>query len=532
MKKHNTLKVCLFTLLSFLVLSWIFTAAYYSNGYVEQGRIQMGLFDIFSYPVTALSYFGYISLYVLAIGLFYGVLNKISAYRVMIDRLAKSFKGKEKIAIAIIMLILAIITSFCGLQLALLLVFPFIISLVLVMGYDKIVAALTTVGSVIVGLMGTTFAYSNTSILASILGIKVTSGIIYKLIILIVALIILIVNTMMYINKKMPKRSKENTKSLDEYLPEVVNAKESKSAKIWPLVLIFDLILIIMILGFIPWAPVFNITLFDDITTAVTGFTVPAYIALLILLLIVNVILFAKKKNKHAYIIDVAVAIVTIVILIGRFAVKAKLFKDLVAALTIDFAIFGKFLGTVKSFGNWSLTEVSLLVILGAIIIAMIYKVKNDEVFDGMIEGAKKALVPAVLVLLIYFGLVIVTYHPFQLPIYKAIFGLTKGFNVFTSTIVAILSTVFNSDPMYVFNSVVPYLVSLVTNTKIYPVVWVLYQSVSGLTMLVAPTSVVLMLTLFYLDIPYGKWLKSVWKLALEMLVVLLIVCTIALAIV
>jgi len=30
--------------------------------------------------------------------MFYGVLNHISAYRVMIDKLAKSFKGKEKIA--------------------------------------------------------------------------------------------------------------------------------------------------------------------------------------------------------------------------------------------------------------------------------------------------------------------------------------------------------------------------------------------------------------------------------------------------
>ena len=453
--------------------------------------------------------------------MFYGVLNHISAYRVMIDKLAKSFKGKEKIALAVIMIILAIITSFTGLNLALLLVFPFIISLVLVMGYDKIVAALTTVGSVVVGVMGTTFAYNNTSILASALSLKVTSGMVYKIIILVLGLAILIVNTIMYINK-MAKRSKEDTKELEAYIPEVVNAKESKTTKIWPLVLVCDLILVVMILGFIPWSAVFGVTLFDDVTSAVTGFTVPAFVALLVLLLIINIVLFVKKKNKHAYIIDAAVAIVTIVILIGRYLVKAKLFKTLVSALSVDFAIFGKFLGT----------DISLLVILGAIILAMIYKVKCDDVFDGMINGIKKSIVPAILVVLVYFGLVIVTYHPFQLPIYKAIFGLTKGFNVFTSTIVAIIATVFNSDPMYVFNSVVPYLVSLVTNTKVYPVIWVLYQSVSGLTMLVAPTSIVLLLTLFYLDIPYKKWLKTVWKLTLEILVVLLIVCTIALAIV
>ena len=50
MKKHNTLKVVLITLCAFLVCSWIFTSAYYSGGYVDQGRVQMGLFDIFSYP--------------------------------------------------------------------------------------------------------------------------------------------------------------------------------------------------------------------------------------------------------------------------------------------------------------------------------------------------------------------------------------------------------------------------------------------------------------------------------------------------
>ena len=531
MKKHNTLKVVLITLCAFLVCSWIFTSAYYSGGYVDQGRVQMGLFDIFSYPTTALSYFGYITLYLLAVGMFYGVLNKISAYRVLIDKLAKSFKGKEKIAISVIMCILAIITSFAGLQTALLLVFPFIISLVLVMGYDKIVAALTTVGSVIVGFMGTTFAYNNTNILVSTLEIKITTGIVWKIIILVLGLALLIFNTIMYINKKMPKKTKDNAKDLDIYVPTIVNAKESKNTKIWPLVVILDLVLLISILAFIPWAAVFNITLFDDVTTAVTGFSIPAYVALLILLLIINLVLFAKKQNKHAYIVDAAVVIVTLVILIGRFLVKAAKFKALTKALNADFAIFGKFLGSVNSFGNWSLTEIALLAILSALVLALIYKVKFDDVLDGAVEGIKKAVMPAVFVLLIYTGLVIVTYHPFQLPIYKAIFGLTKGFNVFTSTIVAILATVFNSDPLYVFNSVIQYLKSLVTDNSVYPVIWVLYQSVSGLTMLVAPTSLILIVSLFYLDIPYGKWLKTIWKLVVELLVLLLVVCSIALSV-
>ena len=57
MKKHNALKVVLVSLLLFLILSWIFPAAYYSGQFMDQGRVQMGLFDFFEYPLTAISYF-------------------------------------------------------------------------------------------------------------------------------------------------------------------------------------------------------------------------------------------------------------------------------------------------------------------------------------------------------------------------------------------------------------------------------------------------------------------------------------------
>ena len=62
MKKHNTIKVVLIAVAVFLLLSWIIPAAVYSNGVVDQGRVQMGLFDIVNYPVTVLSYFGYIAM--------------------------------------------------------------------------------------------------------------------------------------------------------------------------------------------------------------------------------------------------------------------------------------------------------------------------------------------------------------------------------------------------------------------------------------------------------------------------------------
>ncbi|MBR2247757.1 MAG: hypothetical protein IJ880_12190, partial [Bacilli bacterium] len=50
------------------------------------------------------------------------------------------------------------------------------------------------------------------------------------------------------------------------------------------------------------------------------------------------------------------------------------------------------------------------------------------------------------------------------------------------------------------------------------------FQTIYGVTMLIAPTSVILVAVLSYLGISYGKWLKTIWKLFLEMLLVALFV--------
>lgn len=505
MKKHNTLKVVLITILVLVLLTWILPAAYYSSGYVDQGRVQMGLFDLFSYPVTSLSYFGYLALFILVVGAFYGVLNKIGAYRTLLDRLVNKFKGKEKIVISAIMVLLAVLTSICGLQFGLVVFFPMIISLVLLMGYDKVVAALTVVGSTMIGMAGSTYAYSNTGLIMSVLGLKIDSELITKVVILVVGIILLIFNTFVYIKKnenkkqttkkivkegKTTKTSKttkttkgtktKNTtksstkaavkddekivvKSNDENTDFVPTAVKNKNHKIWPLVTVLVILFVILVLGFISWAGAFNSTLFTDITTSVTQF---------------------------------------------------ELF---------GFAIFGKILGTIKEFGSWTVADISIILVLATLLLSCIYKIKFDDMIDGIKDGAYKAIKPAVIVILLYTCLVIVTYHPFQLVIYKAILGLTDGFNALTSSLVAILTSLFNIDAAYAFNSSLPYLASLVDSST-YSIVGVIFQAFYGLTMLVAPTSVILMMVLSYLDISYCDWLKSIWKLLVELVVVLAII--------
>ena len=51
-----------------------------------------------------------------------------------------------------------------------------------------------------------------------------------------------------------------------------------------------------------------------------------------------------------------------------------------------------------------------------------------------------------------------------------------------------------------------------------------IYVTINGLVGFVAPTSAIMLLGLTYLDIPYKKWIKYIWKFALVMLALLLII--------
>jgi len=528
MKKHNIVKVVLITILVFFLLTWILPAAYYSGQYAEQGRVQMGLFDLFNYPLTALSYFGYIAFFIILVGGFYGVLYKIPAYRTFLDKIVQKVKGREKIALSVMITVIALLVSVCGLQIGIALFIPFVISLVLLMGYDKIVAAFVTVGSITAGLIGGTIAFQNYAMLTTSLSLKFDYQIWVRLAILLVAIVLVIFNTLMYIKrnnanvkgaKKVVKKAEEKEEVIEvKKVEKVSNKKNSTSSKqktsskstngrkstskssnarksvnkaalkdediivvkqtelddnslipqdatkkhkTWPFVVIF----VLMTLAFIAWgAEGFNVKVFDNATKAVSEF---------------------------------------------------KIF---------GFQLFGKLLGTVNSFGNWTIMDLTLPIILSVVLLALIYKVKVNDIFDGFVEGAKRSLGVAFISILVYTILVIVTYHPFQLVIYKAILGLAKGFNIATTTVVAILASLFNADPAYAFQSVIPYFTSVVTNADNYATVGIIFQSIYGVTMLIAPTSLVLMGILSYLKISYGEWLKNIWKLLVEIFVILLII--------
>lgn len=461
MKKHNALKVVIITLLVFVLLTWFIPCAIYQSSYSEVGRYQVGIFDVAAYQSTVLGYFGYVALFVLVIGGFYGVLYKTGVYRKILDGICKKLKGKETIAIIVMMSLLAILTSLTGFQVVLLMLFPFVISLVLMMGYNKKAAVLATAGSVSVGLMGTTFAYNTTQVLQQVLSVKAVDLIWAKIILLVLGLVIL----SFYLFKLGKDESTKKCEDKDLFIPEASKGKDKK--KVWPLMVILDVMFVIGVLAFIPWNSAFSIDAFEKATDAF---------------------------------------------------LKFEVFK---------FPIFGKIFGSVNAFGSWSFLELITLMLVAIIIIKFVYKIKWDDIFDGFGNGVKKAMLPAFLILLIYTCIVLTTYNPFQLVIYKVILGMSKGFNIFTTFLVALFASIFNGDPLYAFNSVLPYMVSVIKSSSNYQLIAVIFQAIFGIVTLVAPTSIPLMLTLAYTDVSFKDWFKYIWKVLVALLVLAFIIFTI-----
>ena len=122
-----------------------------------------------------------------------------------------------------------------------------------------------------------------------------------------------------------------------------------------------------------------------------------------------------------------------------------------------------------------------------------------------------------------YLVLIICVNDPFQLQFTKFFLDLTKGLNVITMSITLMLSSIFNMDVMYVIQTTLPYVTTVVKDTSLYPVLAMMVHAMYGLIMLIAPTSVILIGVLSYLDIPYLQWIKHIWKLFIELLLVLLV---------
>ena len=547
MKKYNTLSVVLFTILFVFLLTWILPITYLNGEFVSAERAQAGITELFSYPVFTFYNFIYILLYLLAVGGLYGILNKTSAYRLVLDKIVNFIKGKELIFFIPTVLVLATIVSFTGFTFEALVFLPFIAAIVFLLGYDKITAAMTTIGSISVGIIGTTFSNLVAGSFNEILSTKFFDLWYVKVILLVLGSVILIVNIILH-NRKVRELPGEKIEE-NIFVPEKV---KDKNVKLWPLITIFTVFVLMFVVSTIAWAEAFEVTFFTKSLQSIMSYRVlDRYIVLGVSLLVVlvNVITYivrrrkatkAKKDASIRALMSKTRIIVTSVFMALFVLAFAKIFLEEVFEVTniftkalktiklnsiIDGFTFSTLLGGVAPMGAWTYNEYIVWLIIITVIIKLVYSVKFSDAVNSYGNGMKKVLYGAIVSILAYTALIMTSNHPVILTALKPILLLTDGLNNLTLPLCTFVSALFNTDFSYYNYGVLTlsYVTSYITDTTVYPLCAIITQGMHGLAMLVAPTSVVMLFSLATLKINYFEWLKHIWKLFVELLVVLLI---------
>lgn len=265
MKKYNLFKILGVMILAYVVLSWLLPFGMYIFGAKDLPANEVGIISLFSVLVEAFSGFGSTFLYILAVGGFYAVLDATGVYKKALNLIVKKLQGKEKLFLIATIVILTIISSICGLELGLFIIFPFIISVILLMGYDNLTALSATVGSTLIGIYGSTFAGTTYGINVQILQGKLVDNILAKVILLVLGLGLLIFFVMNHIKKNNIK---------PEMPKEVEKIVKEKSKRVWPLYLVIGLVFLIFILGTTSWAGIFGFNWFETAHKAWTEFKI------------------------------------------------------------------------------------------------------------------------------------------------------------------------------------------------------------------------------------------------------------------
>ena len=162
---------------------------------------------------------------------------------------------------------------------------------------------------------------------------------------------------------------------------------------------------------------------------------------------------------------------------------------------TEKIAIFSTLLGGVEGFGTWFYSEMSVLCFLAALLLGVIYKVNP---FEGMMNGLKKTLKPVGMLFLSYVVLYFAANQMFYQTLAELLLGLTSKFSVVISSIVMAIASFFHVDIFFVSNYAAP---QMIAHNGSSSLVGLLTQSIYGVTMFIAPTSIYLTygLTYFFL---------------------------------
>ncbi len=465
MKKHGLFKAILIILGLLVILSFFVPGRQGTASYIGLGTVLLNSVQVFYYFFDT-------AVFLFVIGGFYGVLSKSGAYKKLLDTIVLKVKKNSKQFVFVITALFAIISSLTGFTMSLFIFVPFVMSIILLLGYDKLVAISSTIVAIVIGYIGGLFvtlrnpsSYSTSFVtFEEFVGVDKFANTFPKLILLILGVALLIYFISKHIKDVEDKKVKYELNDNDLKISEVKD--NYKNIRLWPIITVLSLIFVLLVLGYLPWSSLFEITIFNDFHTWLTS------------------------------------------IKVGDF----EIFNSIITSISYAFGDWGQL-------GNYMVICALLLVF--SLVVKFISKMKFDEMIDSFIEGMKKMLPVAILTTFSLTVLVCAYNNGFIENLITSTNAAMGSINVLMASIFNILGSLVYPDLYYTAYGVYTPLLSAITDESLYQVLALNFQTLNGLVMLIGPTSLILIAGLTYLDIPYTTWLKYIWRFILMLFILI-----------
>ena len=537
--KRKLLKVIGISFLIYVVLSWIIPVGTYSNGELTTNGIDpVGLIDLFNAPIQAFITFILYGVVFATIGGLYGVMERTGALEKVTDRMSHAFEGKERVFLVITTILFTLLSSITGLILPLFVLVPLFAAVLFAMNFDKVTVLASTVGSLLVGSVASTYGFNITGYTANLLALDMNNQIVAKVILLVLLTIVLCVVVLMTSKRTEKKELKEAKMNKEEKeVKEVkeekkVKASETKTAKKKAATTSSKK----TSKGSTKKTPKTTTKKAGTKTTgkkkAAKGKSNTKAFA------VAKPVKKVSEKSKVSAVPMVIIFLLMLIVcLIGMYnwyysfgiEVFSNIHEAIMGVQIGDFPIFEHLLSGVSELGYWSNIDLAAMMIIASAIIAWIYRLSFNDYMESFIEGVKKWLPTA-----FYAALAsVILYILYQASyagtgtlvdtINAKIFDLTDGFNVLTTGAASLIGSFFYNDLYYLLAALTSFVSGF--DAASLSVAGLLIQSVYGVAMLIFPTSVILVAGLSLFDVSYKEWMKYIWKFALITLLLVLLTC-------
>ena len=191
-----------------------------------------------------------------------------------------------------------------------------------------------------------------------------------------------------------------------------------------------------------------------------------------------------------------------------------------------DLSILSSIIGEINPLGYWTNYEFCLILLILSYVIGKMGKLKFNEIVNGFIDGCKIMIKPAIMTIFasVIFLFMSSSTSSFYATICNYLFTLSDKFKLLSVGLTSFIGGILYNDFPYMLNSISTPVAGMFTNLTA-PLF--LQYSIYGLVQLVAPTSIILVAGLTYLDVSYKEYLKNIWKpllVALGIIILLTII--------